>query len=140
MWRILNSVIYRVSAIYCNVFFLLHCLRTAEGNSPSGMCSWSTTSLNQFRMPNFLCKMDFLFFSLFTSRALHIYNLDGIILESMHTWSSGEQVSDQLLHLTHLYQFNFFFLKFISILYRLFTFKTNFSLFWLLFTSPWATS
>lgn len=70
-WRMLNSVIYGVSAIHYNVFsFSLHCEKVVFLPEYAG---GPLLSLNQFRTLNFLCKIDF--HSIFTSRALHFLNL-----------------------------------------------------------------
>lgn len=59
-WRMPNSVMYRVSAIYYDIFsFSLHCQSIAESSFSTRICNWPSTSLNQFRMLNFLCKIDF---------------------------------------------------------------------------------
>ena len=71
--------------MYCNVSFPPPLLEDGRKQ----FSYWNVQLVHHF-ITDLGCSISFFFFcSLFTSRALDIWNLDGIILESMHIWSLG---------------------------------------------------
>lgn len=80
-WRMLNSVICRVS---CIIPFLSPLLKCSRKEFFYQMCNWPPTSLNQFRSLDFLCKIDF---------SLHIH------IEGPSHFQSVEQRGGEKAHL-----------------------------------------